>query len=280
MRSRHNPDLTHHGKNLNLLCRQVHRNLFFLLAMATTHRLFPTTSESLVDQLNAPEQKLRETALAAFCAVYYPPLYGYARAMGFQEADAQDRVQDFFMEVVRRDMLQRYNRDTGSRFSTWLITCFKNLVFNHQAQGRSQKKGGKLQFVEFDATHAEQSYQTSYLTQLDPDPTFDLMLAREIWRMARPAIMALHQGKSSQALVSELLQNVLMDRWPPKPEPSQEEVAARHGTTPTRLKAFFSRTLKAQARRCFDNAGQLASSGISDSELDHLWHLLTHYGEA
>jgi len=200
--------------------------------------------------------------------------------MGFQEADAQDRVQDFFMEVVRRDMLQRYSRESGGRFSAWLITCFKNLVFNHQAQRRTQKHGGKYQFVEFDPAHAEKTYQTSYLTQLDPDPTFDLMLAREIWRLARPALIALHRGKNSQALVMDLIPNVLMDQWPGKPEASQEEVAARHGTTAVRLKAFFNRTLKTQTRRCFEEAGRMASSGISDSELDHLWHLLCHYGEA
>jgi hypothetical protein len=212
--------------------------------------------------------------------VYYPPIYGYARAMGFQEADAQDRVQDFFVEVVKEDLLSKYQRNQGARFSSWLITCFKNLVFNQHAKSQTQKRGGGLRLVDFDAAQAESSFQATYITHLDPDPTFDLMLARQMWQMAKRGVQELYRGKPNQGLVIELIPIILAESWPTGPSQSQEELAARHGTTPTRLKAFYNRTLKTQARRCFDQSGQLSSPGISDSELDHLWHLLVHYGEA
>ena len=49
--------------------------------------------------------------------------------------------------------------------------------------------------------------------------------------------------------------------------------------TTTRLKAFFNRTLKVQARRAYNAEAQAASPGIPDAEVDHLWHLLCRYGE-
>ena len=73
---------------------------------------------------------------------------------------------------------------------------------------------------------------------------------------------------------------VLVDRWPLPPMPTQEDLAERHGTTPVRMKAFFNRTLRVQARRAFDGEAQAASPGIPETELAHLWLLLCRYGEA
>jgi DNA-directed RNA polymerase specialized sigma24 family protein len=246
--------------------------------MSTQPRLFPVTSETMIRHLGAENAETRESAIKVFCTVYYAPIYGYARAMGFQEADAQDRVQDFFAEVLRRDLLKRYDRQGDARFSSWLITCFKHSVFNQSARDRTQKRGGGVQFVDFDTAGAERGFQTTYLASLDPDPTFDLMLSREVWNLARRSLLQLYAGRENKGLVHDLVPHVLATVWAGKP--SQEELAARHGTSAMRLKAFYNRTLKTQARRCFDQSGQLSSPGISDSELDHLWHLLSHYGEA
>jgi len=106
--------------------------------------------------------------------------------LGWREADAQDRAQDFFVEVVRDDLLARFDAQRGTRLSSWLMTCFKNLEFNHRTAQSSQKRGGGNQFVSLDSEHAEHSYRAAHLAHLAPEPTFDLMLAREIWLVVHP----------------------------------------------------------------------------------------------
>ena len=248
--------------------------------MTEAPRLFPTTSRTLIKGLNAPDQRTREMSLARFCTLYYPAIYGYARTLGLAEADAKDRVQDFFVEVVRDELLNKFDHAHGSRLSSWLMKCFKNQVLNHHASQSTQKRGGGRALLPLDSSHAEHSYRAAHLAHLEPAPTFDLMLAREIWLAAKGQILRRHQSKGSGAMVADLLPFVLMDRWPPRPMPSQEEIALRHHTTPVRLKAFFNRTLKMQSRSFFDEEAKSAAPGIEQAELDHLWHLLCRYAEA
>ena len=242
-------------------------------------KLFPTTSGTLITSLRHEDAKTRETSVARFCTQYYPAIYGYARSLGLKEHDAQDRVQDFFVEVVRDGLLQKFDPQRGNRLSTWLIRCFRNMELSHRASASAIKRGGGREFVEFDPEHAEHSYRAAHLADLAPEPTFDLMLAREIWLAAKAHLQQKHEAKGNGALVGDLLPICLLDRWPPRPIPTQEELAARHETTPTRLKAFFNRTLKTQARRCFDEEALAAHAGITDSDTEHLWMLLCRYGD-
>lgn len=247
--------------------------------MPENSRSFPTTSRTLLTALHSDDQKTRETSLARFCVAYYPAIYGYARMLGLREADAKDRAQDFFVEVVRDGLLARFDPQRGTRLSSWLMTCFKNLEFNHRTAQASQKRGGGSQFVSLDSEHAEHSYRAAHLAHLAPEPTFDLMLAREIWLTAKTAVIQRNAARKDDPLVAELLPLVLLERWPQPPMPTQEEMAQRHGTTPTRLKAFFNRTLKTRARTQFDREAGDACPGISSQDIEHLWVLLCRYGE-
>jgi DNA-directed RNA polymerase specialized sigma24 family protein len=248
--------------------------------MSETPRLFPTTSRTLIESLKAPDPKTREMSLARFCTLYYPAIYGYARSLGLSLPDAQDRAQDFFVEVVRDGLLTQYDTGRGTRLSSWLMSCFKNLEWNHRKASSAIKRGGGREFVEFDPDHAEHSYRAAHLAHLEAGPTFDLMLAREIWLAAKALLLRKHETGNHRELVADLLPIVLMERWPGRPMPTQEELAKRHETSALRLKAFYNRTLKAQARRTFQSEAQAASPGIPDTEVDHLWHLLCRYGEA
>ena len=241
--------------------------------------MFPTTSHTLIHRLHDADVQTREVSVARFCTQYYPAIYGYARMLGLKEQDAQDRVQDFFVEVVRDDLLQRFDPQRGTRMSTWLMKCFRNMESSHRTAGAAAKRGGGREFVSFDPEHAEHSYRAAHLAHLPPEPTFDLMLAREIWLAAKTRLQQRHAHKGNGPLISDLLPLALLDRWPPRPMPTQEELASRHQITPLKLRAFFNRTLKLQARRFFDKETAAACIGITEADTDHLWMLLCRYGE-
>ncbi|MEZ5387234.1 MAG: sigma factor [Prosthecobacter sp.] len=247
------------------------------VSQPTPHGLFPPTSHTLLADIHVPDQKTREVSLARFCTLYYPAIYGFGRKLGLTVEDAQDRTQDFFMEIVRDGLLKRFDAERGTRFSTWLMRCFKNLELNHRAAKAAVKRGGGRTFVEFDAETVEHSYQSVYGTDLPLGPAFDLLLARGLWEMTCAQLRSKHE--SIAALIHDLLPLLLTERWPAAPAPSQEEMAAKHGTTTPRLKAFYNRTLKTQARRFFAQTAAHASPGISDAEIQDLWSLLCLYGD-
>lgn len=247
--------------------------------MSDAAGLFPTTSRTLVTNIQAADARTREVSVARFCTIYYRSIYGYARALGLKEEDAQDRVQDFFVEVVRDGLLLRFDQTRETRLSSWLMCCFRNMVNSHHRAGNAQKRGGGREFVEFNAELAEHSYLAAHLAHLAPEPTFDLMLAREVWQAAKAALLQKHAAKGQRDLATDLLPLTLLEQWPPRPMPTQEEMAKRHETTTTRLKAFFNRTLKAQARRAFDAECAAVCPGISEADTQHLWNLLRKYGE-
>jgi RNA polymerase sigma factor (sigma-70 family) len=232
---------------------------------------FPETTETLISAMLSTEAKVREIALARFCTAYYPAFYGFARSLCFNEHDAQDRVQDFFVKVMREGLLQKFDPDRGSHLSAWLRVCFRNFV--------KSQAGGRGTIITVSSDTAEEGFQTAYLSVVSPEPIFDLLLARQIWRSARSRLVEQAMRRGTDKLVREILPFTLQTRWPEPPAASQEEVAAKHGTTVVRLKAYYNRTLKVQARREFDSEARAICAGINEDDLQHLWNLVCRYGE-
>lgn len=245
--------------------------------MAVSQRLFPITSHALVECVQKGEAAAREMSLASFCTIYYPAIYGFARMRGLTVEDAQDRTQDFFVEVVRDNLLSKFDPKHGSRLSSWLMTCFKHLELNHREAQSAKKRGGGQEFVSFDTDFAEQCHHLVVSSQLSEVSGQDFTLALSFWRSAELRLRGRYLGTPNERLVHDLLPLVLLAQWPKPPEPSQEDMAKRHGTTPVRLKAFFNRTLKSQAQRLFIEEVELANPGINKQEIDVLWLLLRQH---
>lgn len=242
-------------------------------------KLFPITSRTLIQHLRSEDPARREVSLARFCTLYYPAIYGFARLRGLDVEDAKDRTQDFFVEVVRDGLLAKFDPGHGTRLSSWLMTCFKNLDLNHRAQRSTAKRGGGREHVSYDGDFAEQAFQMALTANLPEASSTDLMLALGFWQQTTELIHKRHAGRPDEALVKQILPYVLEERWPAPPAPSQTEVAAQHGTTAVRLKAFFNRTLVPKAERYFEQIAREANPGINNEEVRELWALLrAHHG--
>src|SRR5262249_3075896 len=80
-----------------------------------------TTSPTLLNRLRQPYQP---EAWARFVHLYTPLLLAWARRQGFQEADAQDLVQEVLVKLVRE--LPTYERGEGQSFRGWLFRLTVN----------------------------------------------------------------------------------------------------------------------------------------------------------
>jgi RNA polymerase sigma factor (sigma-70 family) len=111
-------------------------------------------------------------ALNQLCSSYRMPLYSYTRHRGFNPPDAEDIIQSFFIDLLKRDALRQVDREKG-RFRCFLLSSLKNFLANEWDRRRTLKRGGAYTFVSLDEPHAETLYGEIEDSQLDPEKMFD-----------------------------------------------------------------------------------------------------------
>ena len=113
-------------------------------------RRFATTRWSVVLAAGQRATSQSRKALGELCALYWPPLYAFARRQGLSAEEAQDLTQGFFTRLLEKDELSTLDPSRG-RFRAWLLASLKHYLSNAWAHERAQKRGGGLVRVDFDA---------------------------------------------------------------------------------------------------------------------------------
>ena len=123
-------------------------------------RHFATTHWSLVGAAKpgeASQTRARE-ALEELCRVYLYPLYAFVRSRGYSALDAQDLTQAFFARIIETDGFASADRERG-RFRSYLLGAMKHFLTNEWHRAQTQKRGGQVQFIEWDALDPEARYE-------------------------------------------------------------------------------------------------------------------------
>jgi len=117
---------------------------------------FPPTRRSVIEAVGSSDAEERERALESLCAAYWRPIYKYIRLRWNRPADeAQDLTQGFFVEVLERGLLKRFDA-RKARLRTYLRVCVDSFVSNQDKAGRRQKRGGNIPHVALDFAAAEE----------------------------------------------------------------------------------------------------------------------------
>ena len=119
-------------------------------------RHFTTTRWSLIlSSLKGDSDKDKAgEALAQLCRIYWRPIFAFVCRKGHSIPDAQDLTQDFFLMVLKGDLLRQADRSRG-RFRSLLLTALQNFLIDAFAKQSAQKRGGEMQFVSWDDWMAE-----------------------------------------------------------------------------------------------------------------------------
>ena len=144
-------------------------------------RQFATTHWSLV--LSAKPDEANKTrareALEKLCRAYWYPLYAFVRSRGYSEADAQDLTQAFFTRILESGGFPSADREKG-RFRSYLLGAMKHFLTNEWHRAQTQKRGGRVRFIEWDALDPEPRYKGGASKSLDdPEHIFDREWALE-----------------------------------------------------------------------------------------------------
>ena len=116
-----------------------------------THGRFNTTRWSVVlssADTNGDTQKMH-TALAELCKIYWRPVFAFIRRVGHSPPDAQDLTQDFFVIVLKGQLLQRANPARG-RFRSLVLKALEDFLHDAEAKRSARKRGGDVHFVSWD----------------------------------------------------------------------------------------------------------------------------------
>ena len=117
---------------------------------------FPPTRLSVIEAVASSDAEERERALDSLCAAYWKPIYKYIRLRWHRpEEEAQDLTQGFFVEVLERKLLERFDSKKG-RLRTYLRVCLDSFVSNEDKAGRRQKRGGDIPHLALDFVAAEE----------------------------------------------------------------------------------------------------------------------------
>lgn len=126
---------------------------------------FPVTRWSAIVAARSQDATERERALETLLTAYWKAVYKYVRLRWNRPAgEAEDLTQGFFVELLERDFLARYDR-AKSRLRTYLRLCVDSYVMNTEKAAHRQKRGGGAVHVALDFSAAEEEVSR---TAFDP----------------------------------------------------------------------------------------------------------------
>jgi RNA polymerase sigma-70 factor (ECF subfamily) len=156
---------------------------------AGSNSRFNTTRWSLIlssIDSDADEAKARE-ALAQLCRIYWRPIFAFVWRRTQSQQDAQDLTQEFFLMILKGDLLQRANPDRG-RFRSLLLKSLQNFLNDAHAKARARKRGGDVEFISWDEWMAEAPSQlsipSSSVEGWPPERIFDVRWAATVAEQA------------------------------------------------------------------------------------------------
>lgn len=200
-------------------------------------RQFVTTHWSLVGAATPDEasQSRARAAMEELCRAYWYPLYAFVRSRGYSAVDAQDLTQAFFARIIETGGFASADPARG-RFRSYLLGAMKHFLTNEWHRAQTQKRGGQVQFVEFDALDPEGRYAGTSSPADDPELLFDREWALQTIAAALDALRdeLARAGKSEQF---DALKGSLTGQG----QPPQDQIAVRLGMSQGAIKVAVHR---------------------------------------
>lgn len=228
--------------------------------------LFPNTRWTLVEEIGRGGEAA-ERAMGELCAIYWPPVYAYARGSGLSPEDAEDLTQGFFFQLIGRESLAKADAARG-RLRCYLLHALKHFRIDQHRRNAAHKRGGGLDPIPIDAKDAERRLAGELSHHDDPERLFERRWALTLLDEAF-ARLGQEYVRSGNAALYEALRPVLIDG--PDPETTYAVLGAELGMTEGavqvaahRLRKRFRRTLESVIAETVESPDQV------DEELRHV----------
>jgi len=228
--------------------------------MSGRGRAFPTTRWSLIFSARGGSEK-RRVVLEELLAVYWNPLYCFARLKGLDVEAAKDAVQSFVVHLLEHDVLARVDPDKG-RFRSFLRVALANHLANLRQHEGAAKRGGGAHLVPLDVDLAERLMNDRALS---PEDAFDRAWAL---RVMERALVALRREFETGARRGPI--DVVLRFFQPDTPPTYAEAAAAAGVSESQMKALLHRTRVRFRRLVRNEIAETVPDSDVDAEMAHL----------
>ena len=180
-------------------------------------------------------QDVAARALTELCRIYWRPVFALVCRRGYSVTDAQDLTQDFFVLLLKGNLLSLADPARG-RFRSLLRTSVENFLNDKQHLARRQKRGGKMQFVAWDEWMAEAPSQLSIhgqeLKSCPPERVFDVRWAATVVEQALRRLAKECEARGRLRMFTVLSKHLSLERM----EISYASLAASLGVPETAIK--------------------------------------------
>jgi RNA polymerase sigma-70 factor (ECF subfamily) len=164
---------------------------------------FKTTHWSLLLTAYHRDTAVAAVALNRLCQSYWYPVYVFIRRRGHAPDESSDLTQEFFAELLEKNVLLAADRERG-RFRSFLLASVKNFLSHQREKARAQKRGGEYVFVPLDSAEAEGYYSREPADPLTPEKLFErrwaLTVLEQTFTRLRNEYVAAGKGKLFEAL--------------------------------------------------------------------------------
>lgn len=236
---------------------------------------FPETSITLVGRLRSTDDSLRAEAIRLVARRYWLPLYDYSRRTGMNEHAAADAVQNFFQHILTHaDGFATYDGEQGS-LRTWIITIFRRRLASSIARQHTQTRGGGVEHVPLDFTHAESQYlEHAREDQDDPERAFDRSFARQLWQQVLDTLRSSYAYRK-RLHVFEALSPLILSEIKDQPLSTAELTEKAGMTSATDLKVGLHRLRKEAAHEFQRLVQQIVDGDDWKEEVRYLLRLVS-----
>jgi RNA polymerase sigma factor (sigma-70 family) len=204
-------------------------------------------------------------ALADLCALYWFPLYAFARRCGHSPEDAEDLTQGFFGRLLERDLLAKADPARG-RLRSFLLGVFKNFISEVQREAAAQRRGGGKTFINIDLAEAEEWYGKELVDEGTPELLFERSWFHQVLENTLGRLEAEYRERGKAELFTRLQDSLA---WHSAEKGIPEIADALHMSAGAvrvaifRLRQRFAELLEKQI------ADTTASESEAREELDH-----------
>jgi RNA polymerase sigma factor (sigma-70 family) len=168
---------------------------------------FSTTHWSVVLAAGEAGTPQAREALEVLCRTYWPPLYAFVRRQGHDATESEDLIQEFFARLLRREFPGGVQRE-GGRFRSYLLTSLRRFLTNEWQRARTQKRGGGVRVMSWEALRAEDRYGPEPCDPVTPEMLYDRRWALVLLERVRGQLGA-EQFEEGRGEVFEVLQPCL-----------------------------------------------------------------------
>jgi RNA polymerase sigma factor (sigma-70 family) len=231
---------------------------------------FASTHWSVVLAAKDGKSPTAGEAMEQLCRVYWPPLYAFIRREGYDDANAKDLTQEFFLKLIERDYLQHLRHQRG-RFRSFILTLLKNFLLEQRGKARAQKRGGGKVFVALEQDGEDGAYLNEPVDNLSPDQLFERRWAQAVFQRSLNRLREEYFASGRGPFF-----DLLKDFQPREPgAPSYAAIGAQLGVTEAAIKSAVQR-LRQRHREILreEIAHTVANPAEIDEEIRHLRDVL------